>query len=107
MHGPARARDRCERGSCWGPWAAQSGRALSAKTLPPPLLLLVTVRCLRPPRSRLPAARRRPPSPARQVSNSYPRDTASLAPDLMALLDKHHAVLQAQLRQVRCGSVQC
>ena len=35
-----------------------------------------------------------------QVSSSYPQATASFAPELMDLLDKHHAVLEPPLRQV-------
>ncbi|KAI7837441.1 hypothetical protein COHA_008699 [Chlorella ohadii] len=34
-----------------------------------------------------------------QVSSSYPQATASFAPELMELLDKHHAVLEPPLRQ--------
>ena len=35
------------------------------------------------------------------MSSSYPQATASFAPELMDLLDKHHAVLEPPLRQVR------
>lgn len=35
-----------------------------------------------------------------QVSSSYPQATASFAPELMDLLDKHHVVLEPPLRQV-------
>ena len=39
-----------------------------------------------------------------QVSSAYPAFAPSFAPDIMDLLDKHHAVLEPALRQVRPGT---
>jgi hypothetical protein len=38
-----------------------------------------------------------------QVSNSYPQHTGGFAAEISELLDKHHAVLEPTLRQVRSG----